>query len=147
MYLNLIGVLDNDGYSLDFNSNIEPFHSEFRGIELNFHEGISVSGNIKNLRGTIEVYANIKGTVLTKCARCFNDTIYSFSFNLSDIVDRLREGDNGLVLEGTSLDLKDMAYKTVISELPTQILCDKDCKGLCPKCGTDLNITTCDCPD
>ena len=30
-------------------------------------------------------------------------------------------------------------------ELPTKVLCKEDCKGLCPKCGKDLNLGSCDC--
>ncbi|MDD6168654.1 MAG: DUF177 domain-containing protein, partial [Lachnospiraceae bacterium] len=28
---------------------------------------------------------------------------------------------------------------------PAKVLCKPDCKGICPKCGTNLNLETCDC--
>ena len=43
------------------------------------------------------------------------------------------------------LDLEDYIYNEVISSLPMKTLCHKDCKGLCPKCGANLNTESCDC--
>ncbi len=145
MYLNLIDVLDNDGFKLDFARKVNPPDTKFRGEDLIFPEGISLTGYFKNLRGTVEIYANIKGIIKTKCSRCFNDTFYSFSFDYSDDITRQGKSFEGVVLEGSSVNLEDMAYKAVISELPMQILCDENCKGLCPKCGVDLNETKCEC--
>ena len=31
-------------------------------------------------------------------------------------------------------------------ELPLRVLCKEDCKGLCPKCGVNLNTGSCSCP-
>ena len=28
---------------------------------------------------------------------------------------------------------------------PAKVLCSKDCKGICPKCGTNLNKEKCKC--
>lgn len=145
MYLNLIEVLDNDGFSIDFDRRVNPPDTKFRGEDLIFPDGISLKGYIKNLSGTVEIFANIKGTIKTKCSRCFNDTFYSFSFDYSDEVARHGNSLEGVLLEGSSVNLEDIAYKAVISELPMQILCDENCKGLCPKCGADLNVTTCGC--
>lgn len=49
-------------------------------------------------------------------------------------------------LEGEVLDAGAMARDALIDLLPATILCRPDCAGLCPTCGTDLNVGTCDCP-
>ena len=33
----------------------------------------------------------------------------------------------------------------ILMNWPMQVLCKEDCKGLCPSCGANLNLTTCDC--
>ena len=38
-------------------------------------------------------------------------------------------------------DIRDYAILAV----PMKKLCSEDCKGLCPKCGKNLNDGTCDC--
>ena len=46
---------------------------------------------------------------------------------------------------GDSLDIDDMLETAFILDMPTKFLCREDCKGLCPKCGKNLNDGDCDC--
>ncbi|MBN1541311.1 DUF177 domain-containing protein [candidate division KSB1 bacterium] len=43
------------------------------------------------------------------------------------------------------VDLADTLRETLILALPVKRLCTPDCRGLCPHCGANLNLTTCDC--
>lgn len=52
----------------------------------------------------------------------------------------------GLVyFKGEEIDLKTAMQEQVVLALPLKPLCREDCKGLCPHCGTDLNVATCAC--
>jgi uncharacterized protein len=44
------------------------------------------------------------------------------------------------------IDLADDIRQTVLLSVPLKLLCKADCKGLCPRCGADLNTETCTCP-
>ena len=46
---------------------------------------------------------------------------------------------------GDELDLEPLARDAVLLELPLAPLCSEDCKGLCPQCGANWNVTTCAC--
>jgi uncharacterized protein len=46
---------------------------------------------------------------------------------------------------GEELDLLDLIKEQVELNLPMKPLCDDACKGICPKCGTDLNLKSCTC--
>jgi len=46
---------------------------------------------------------------------------------------------------GGILDLREIAETHFFSELPIRELCRADCKGLCPKCGINLNGGGCGC--
>lgn len=40
----------------------------------------------------------------------------------------------------------DTAFRdTILLGIPDKVLCDDNCKGLCGKCGKDLNLGECDC--
>ena len=54
-------------------------------------------------------------------------------------------GEEGVVLEGTILDVGNIAKNNIVVELPIRFLCKEDCKGICSQCGADLNITECNC--
>ena len=43
------------------------------------------------------------------------------------------------------LDLTDVLSQYLLTEEPLKVLCRRDCKGLCPECGTDLNSEKCKC--
>ncbi len=46
------------------------------------------------------------------------------------------------------IDFGPLVWEVLITTLlPSAPLCSQDCRGLCPKCGADLNKTTCSCSD
>ncbi len=48
--------------------------------------------------------------------------------------------------DGKTVDVAPRVREDLILALPTKVLCSSDCRGLCPQCGQDLNLGTCDCP-
>ncbi len=50
-----------------------------------------------------------------------------------------------LYYEGEILDLKFLIREIVLLAIPMKPLCKKDCKGLCPNCGANLNYEKCSC--
>lgn len=55
------------------------------------------------------------------------------------------EDDEAYAMVGDELDLEPLARDAVLLELPLAPLCADDCLGLCPTCGTDMNVGTCEC--
>ncbi len=43
------------------------------------------------------------------------------------------------------VDLEPMTRDAVLLELPLAPLCSEDCRGLCPECGTNWNLSGCEC--
>lgn len=48
--------------------------------------------------------------------------------------------------EHHTIDLTEAIRQYAVMAVPMKALCDKDCAGLCPKCGHNLNQGKCDCP-
>jgi uncharacterized protein len=46
---------------------------------------------------------------------------------------------------GDGIDLADVATEQVILSVPIKVVCDNECRGLCPVCGVNRNLTRCDC--
>lgn len=46
---------------------------------------------------------------------------------------------------GDTIDLGQLMEEQFYLALPMKPLCTPVCKGLCPQCGTNLNVATCDC--
>lgn len=47
--------------------------------------------------------------------------------------------------EGDAVDLDEVVREQILLALPSRHLCRDDCKGLCQKCGADLNAAHCSC--
>jgi uncharacterized protein len=43
------------------------------------------------------------------------------------------------------IDIDELVLEQLELSLPTRILCQENCQGLCPQCGTNLNLTPCNC--
>lgn len=45
----------------------------------------------------------------------------------------------------SKLDVTRAVRDEIVLSVPMSLVCSDDCKGLCPKCGTNLNERQCDC--
>jgi uncharacterized protein len=75
------------------------------------------------------------------CMRCLEDAEQTFTIDARE-VDQPGGGSDELnspYVDGDELDLHAWARDTLVLELPTQILCTAECRGLCAVCGENLN--------
>lgn len=56
----------------------------------------------------------------------------------------LRDADREY-FDGRTIDLDPIVREQVLLALPASVVCKDDCKGLCPRCGQDLNEAECGC--
>ena len=94
----------------------------------------------------LEVAANLE------CDRCTGeyDSVLKNEFEIVYLFsDESIEDDelnvHYLAPEADKIDLTPDVVEIAKLSIPMKNLCDEDCKGLCPKCGADLNETNCDC--
>ena len=50
-----------------------------------------------------------------------------------------------LYLKGVELDTDPILREQLQLNIPMRLLCDEECQGLCPNCGTNRNLDSCDC--
>lgn len=101
------------------------------------------------LRGKLE------GAVAAPCNRCAetaNITIHSMIDEYEEIPHAPgssadMEPSALIVFENNSpmLSLADVAWEQFMLAIPANPLCQEDCKGICPECGTNLNTGSCEC--
>jgi len=101
------------------------------------------------------VRCKAEATHKLQCARCLEpyDAVYAFDFTfvincvkLQEVAGEGSSDDYYLIDDSTNeFDITPLIRERLLLALPMKPLCSPDCKGLCPKCGTDLNKSTCDC--
>jgi uncharacterized protein len=92
-----------------------------------------------------------------QCSRCLNtfitnikvqiNVVYHPVVNIGKEEHHELKGDelNTGFYKGDVLDTDDLLAEQMLLNIPMKPLCSTDCKGICPKCGADLNIKQCNC--
>ena len=57
------------------------------------------------------------------------------------------ENDEYLLVTDNCIDIGEPIVEETILSIPSILLCSEDCKGLCQKCGKNLNSGNCGCPE
>lgn len=93
----------------------------------------------------VAVKCDVKVSAEFTCDRCLAPTVVALDTELSETFFKKAVDEESKVLVEDRVDLQPCVDERVLLAVPTRILCKPDCKGLCPKCGTDLNFENCDC--
>jgi uncharacterized protein len=161
----LITLLDLEREPVLFNLSFAPGTIDY-GEEATQTSGLAVEGQaelIKEHRGPKEVVPDIRirakwaGTFEVPCARCLEAVRHELHGDFDLLFRPLGidagpaeralgapETEIGYYQEG-GLVLEDVLREQVLLTLPVRTLCRADCKGLCPRCGRNLNNETCTC--
>ena len=118
-----------------------------------------VSANLTLLKSDEEVFVrgNMASILRFRCARCLKEFDHKISSNI-DIVYSMAP-EHGIKekelsqqevdtnhLKDNEIDINAVLFEQLSLDIPLQPVCRIDCKGLCPKCGSDLNQGKCGCP-
>jgi len=148
MLMNIKKILNIPGTSEKFDFAVPDDRLELvRGYV--FHTPVQVTGDIVNHAGAVVLKLHISFSLLVTCDRCLKETVQAFSYDTEHLVVRFlndeENEENYVVAKAESIDIAEIAVADLLLELPTKMLCKEDCKGLCPVCGCDRNLTECNC--
>lgn len=153
MYIDLASFFDETVKDIPFDEKLELGKLDIGQREIVFVEPVKVSGHIYKMEGVNYLTANISFKYIENCDRCLKeftqtiDTVLSGELReKSDKIINSTEKDEEIIYyEENELSLRELIISTIIISLPMKSLCKNDCKGLCSKCGKDLNKGECDC--
>ena len=147
MSVDLRELIRTPGARLPFRHELGTERLSFPAVlsytEIPVGEGvISNSADVLTLRGHIH---SVMRCVCDRCAKEFDKTVdlpleVRLAAELED-----EEDPDYFLLNGDELDIDDLLESAFILGMDPQILCREDCKGLCPRCGADLNEGACTC--
>lgn len=100
--------------------------------------------------GQVRFTASGRFIIASECDRCLKPVEVDIDLDMDYLViepDGYRDIDNDeqYFMIGYELDCELLIHNELIMSLPMKILCREDCKGLCPKCGRNLNEGDCGC--
>ncbi|MFN2589916.1 MAG: DUF177 domain-containing protein [Actinomycetota bacterium] len=89
----------------------------------------------------------VEGVMRFSCARCLKSFDAGFRVDVQELFAGSPEAEpDEYRIEDGSVDLEPLIRDVVVSSMPFAPLCRADCRGLCARCGGDLNLGECACP-
>lgn len=105
----------------------------------------NLGSNKASIEGKMEL------TFVMNCDRCLKPVEQKITLDFIRTVEgpdeykEDTEDDDQNFMEGYQLNVDDLIKNECFMNLPTKVLCKPDCKGICMRCGKDLNTGECGC--
>ncbi|MGN0573083.1 MAG: YceD family protein [Acutalibacteraceae bacterium] len=147
MILDLEPIFNNEGMVREFDYELDLSSQELSGTRP-FVSPVRVSGSVGNYTGIVEMRAKADFVLELCCDRCAKpisvaqraDIFHTLVTHLND-----EANDELLLVNELRFDLDPLVTEDIFLSLPSKFLCKEDCKGVCPRCGKDLNTDSCSC--
>lgn len=147
--------IPEDGLSIDVTVQGKDFESIAGGLDFTFNSPVKSHIDVTGNHDRVFVQGSLTSCVEFACSRCLKpfekeiDSRFSIYFVRGRVSEREKEltQDDLEVnyIDGPELDVNELLLGQIALEAPVKPLCSEDCKGLCPKCGKDLNAGPCGC--
>ena len=140
-------ILHTPGKRLEFQFEMDLSDVEFSG-RYPVSQIVTVEGEVRNTAGILDLNLTSRTVLDAMCDRCGKEFVQEKEIPYSCVLaEEVQNEDNDeiIVLEEGKVDVGDLARTAFILGMDTKTLCSEDCKGLCHRCGADLNLGPCSC--
>ena len=147
MIIDLKKIFVNEDSSLPIEYALDLSSVEYQG-EFPLKKPVTINGTVTNKASLVRLLAQIVFEFSAPCDRCGKPTAAVVTVEVDKILATSIEGEDSdtiLIVPDMKMDLDDFIYTETVVNLPMKHLCKADCKGVCSKCGKDLNEGKCDC--
>ena len=149
MLLGLSKIIDSPGASVPFSTSVDLSDIRY-GISYPVSEPVLAQGVVRNTAGVLLMKGSVTTTIHGICDRCAAEFSREIDFPIdvvlvTELASEENEDEWVFPLVGDSADLDDIVRTVFVLNLDSKLLCKEDCKGLCPRCGKNLNDGKCTC--
>jgi uncharacterized protein len=122
------------------------------GLDSRFTKELQIEATLQKTSRQLYMRVEIKTGGVFTCDRCLEEFQQDLSSGYGvmfvseqDSVEGDGEEVQVLSTDSTHVDLADDVRQFVVLGLPQKMLCREECAGLCPTCGSNLNLGKCEC--
>jgi len=153
----IVELADIEGTTRPFDFELALDVLDLEDSDLKLKGDVHATGEIERTSAEVVVKGSITGDAEIECSRCLKplERNLKIEFQANFVtpehfsVDKENEVPvsdlDTDVLEGDRIDIKDIVREQILLNVPEQVFCEPDCKGLCPKCGANRNLIDCKC--
>ena len=149
MLLGLSKIIGCPGSVVPFETSLDLSQMEFGGSTL-LAEPVHAVGQVRNTAGVLIMTGELTTRLHGNCDRCAKPVQQDFAVSIEAVLVTELENEDyddpwTFELVGDQADLDDILTTAVVLNMDSKLLCNEGCKGLCSKCGADLNDGPCSC--
>ena len=149
MLLGLSKIIDCPGQSLSFQTSLDLSDLQY-GQCYPVSEPVVAKGEVRNTAGVLVMTGTVQTTIHGVCDRCAGEFSRDLSIPMNivlvtELANEENEDEWVFPLQGESADLEEIVRTVFVLNMDSKLLCDEDCKGLCCRCGKNLNQGPCNC--
>lgn len=139
--------IDGASINVDFDAALDGLQSEVSDCA--FDDNISFNGILTNVNGIMALEGVVKTRYTCKCYRCLKDINSDICVDIKEdfISTEAYKDSEAYTYQGNYVEIDKALIDNIILSLPMKHVCMEECKGLCPKCGVNLNETQCSCKE
>jgi uncharacterized protein len=147
--VNVERIKDSEGETLLFREEVDlPCIDK---EEISFAGPVNIEIELISSGKKIQAEGTIQAVIRRPCDRClspveflveapFKEIYFSTGTNQNNVMQ-----DEWIPFKNEIIDIEPEVIKSLIMALPMKVLCEQNCRGLCPSCGQNLNIEKCGC--
>ena len=152
MFINLSEVFTSEGCVLQEQYSMQDKTVEVAGKEHKVVKEVPiriVASHVSN--GKAHVCVAGTESFLLQCDRCLKPVTYDMELAFEvdvyapNAIPENMDADEQIFMEGYQLGIEALVDSEIMMQWPMKVLCKPDCKGICMKCGKDLNAGECGC--
>ena len=147
--LELGEILHVPGASVPFSVSVD-LSDLLYGTSHPVSEPVLASGVVRNTAGVLVMTGSVTTCIHGTCDRCTaeftrDENIPIDVVLVTQLANEENEDEWVFPLEGTKANLEDIVRTVFVLNFDSKLLCKPDCKGLCFRCGKNLNEGPCGC--
>ena len=149
MLLDLKDIIHESGASVSFSESADLSDLLF-GTCYPVTEPVLAQGTVRNTAGVLVMQGAITTCLHGVCDRCAGEFSREIEIPLDVVlVEELSNEDSEdewvFPLEADAADMEEIVRTVFVLNMDSKLLCKPDCKGLCCRCGKNLNDGPCSC--
>lgn len=148
MKLDVSDLLEKDLFTKKVDLVLEEDSFYYDREHIGIVKPIKFLGNLKKVEDIVILSGDVNATLKLTCSRCLKKFDYTVNIKVNEKFtdsEIINKDEDIILINNGYIDINEVLENNIILTLPIKRLCKQDCKGLCPKCGTNLNDSTCNC--
>ncbi|MGH9258360.1 MAG: YceD family protein [Acidimicrobiales bacterium] len=147
-----VGIQELAAGPVDVAAELAPDDELFADLDAHLAGPVRVAGRVQATgEDRYFWHGSIRATVRAECRRCLAPITVPVTAEIGALFSR--DGDAAddpdvypLEREVMRIDLRPAVREELLLAVPQYVVCREDCRGLCSRCGADLNAGPCGCP-